>query len=84
MSDDRYFFTEEMNQQYMRLAIEAAKEGALLESVRDVAFLYEARAWFIRNGGGETAAGLSPGRGVQPGGCLRRRCPWWEARQRAA
>ncbi|MBT9489644.1 MAG: hypothetical protein IV093_19220, partial [Rubrivivax sp.] len=55
MNWDRYF-TEEMNQQYMRLAIEAAKEGALRESARDVAFLYETRAWFVRNGGGETNA----------------------------
>lgn len=50
------YFTEEMNQQYMRLAVEAAKEQALRESVRDVAFLYETRAWFVRNGGGETTA----------------------------
>jgi hypothetical protein len=49
---DRHL-TDEMYSQYTRLTVEAAKERALRESVRDVAFLYETRTWFVRNGGGE-------------------------------
>ena len=55
MNWDRYF-TEEMNSLYARLAVEAAKEQTLRESVRDVAFLYELRGWFVRNGGGDKTA----------------------------
>lgn len=55
MSWDRYF-SEEMNLLYARLAVEAAKQQTLRESVRDVAFLYELRSWFVRNGGGEATA----------------------------
>lgn len=55
MNWDRYF-TEEMSSLYARLAVEAAKEQTLRESVRDVAFLYELRSWFVRNGGGEATA----------------------------
>lgn len=50
------FFTPELSQHYARVAIDAAKTSSLRESVRDVAYVYEMHAWFVRNGGGESIA----------------------------
>jgi len=49
-------FTPELSAHYNRIAIEEAKTSSLRESVRDVAYVYEMHAWFVRNGGGESIA----------------------------
>lgn len=63
MNWDRYF-TGQMNSMYSCVAVDAAKMGALRESARDVAYLYETRAWFVRNGGGEATATLFTARAI--------------------
>lgn len=50
------YFTPQQRAMWSQVNVEAAKEYALREAVRDVGHLFELHHWFVLHGGGEASA----------------------------